>query len=137
MAGSCCTDCASPLGRSLLSFWSRGEYACQGDGCDSRLCKTCHDKRPLFVVPAGHDSNDLQHAILEKYCKSCFQNKSTLNFDRTYDVVEGTSGTIFVFVHGGSGCRTMFQAHAAELQQRFGSSWRRFQGMWHYGQETP
>jgi pimeloyl-ACP methyl ester carboxylesterase len=72
------------------------------------------------VIPAGHESNDLQHAILEKYCKSCFQNKSTVNFDRTYDVVEGTSGTIFVFVHGGSGCRAMFQAHAAELQQRFG-----------------
>jgi pimeloyl-ACP methyl ester carboxylesterase len=72
------------------------------------------------VVPADQESNDLQHAILKKYCKSCFQNKSTLNFDRTYDVLEGTSGTIFVFVHGGSGCRAMFQAHAAELQQRFG-----------------
>lgn len=66
------------------------------------------------------EPNDLDHAILKKYCKSCFQNKSTINFDGTNDIIEGTSDTTFVFVHGGSGSRAMFQAPAAELKQRLG-----------------
>jgi len=110
------------MGRSLLTFWKRGEYSCDRDGCTARLCTTCHDKHPLFCSPDAMAQNDLNRAIIQKFCKSCFQNKSTVDFSRTYDIIQGTKddNVTFVFVHGGSGCRALFHAHATELRERYG-----------------
>jgi pimeloyl-ACP methyl ester carboxylesterase len=126
MSSKTCTDCATPLGRSLWTFWNKGDYACNEDVCGSgrvdgdaccprsaRLCTKCFHQHPLFVVPS--------------FCKACFQEKSALDFSQTYDRINATpsnettsSSTIFVFVHGGSSSRAMFHGHATELNERFG-----------------
>jgi pimeloyl-ACP methyl ester carboxylesterase len=66
------------------------------------------------------DPVDVEHAILKNYCRGCFRQKSVLDFERTFEFIRGESGTIFVFVHGGSGSRTMFLEHAKELNVRYG-----------------
>jgi pimeloyl-ACP methyl ester carboxylesterase len=147
-----CTDCGSPLGRSVWSFWDKGDYGCNevkgqvvdaaaaGVCCcpkNARLCTTCFHKHPLFVVPPleDNDPNDISKGKIHRFCKACFQEKSSLDFSRTYDRINAAaappsspetekeisiSNTIFVFVHGGSSSRALFHAHAKELKERFG-----------------
>jgi len=66
---------------------------------------------------------DLSTAVLQRYCKACFQHKSTIDFDRTYETIipaAASSSTIFVFAHGAAASRVLFRAHAQELYERFG-----------------
>lgn len=120
-----CTDCGDPIGRKLLTFWKKGEYSCGGrDGCSARLCQKCHEKHPLFVPPSSEmeQQRDLHQATIQKFCKSCFQDKSVLDFSKTFDVIEGIKDdhVTFVFVHGGSASRALFRAHAMELKTKYG-----------------
>ena len=120
METTTCTDCSSHLGRPWYAFWDTNKYACDNGARSAVLCTQCHRQHPLFVVPAGAPVHDMDHATMRLYCKSCFETKSTVNFAETYTKIPGTSGTTIVFVHGGSGSRALFQAHAQELHQRFG-----------------
>lgn len=119
-----CTDCGASVGRKLLTFWKRGEFSCGREGCNARLCKACHERRPLFVMAPddGIVQNDSDKATIKKFCKKCFQEKSFIDFSRTYDVIEGMKddNVTFVFAHGGSACRALFHAHAMELRTRYG-----------------
>jgi len=88
--------------------------------------------------------NDLSKATMKKFCASCFRTMSTIahggdgdnnggsGFDRSYETVDsrgsgkgdGTTSTssdvLFIFVHGGGGCRAMFRPHAEALRDRYG-----------------
>lgn len=68
------------------------------------------------------ESNDLKkNGTVQSYSKKCFQEVSTLDFSRTYDIVEPTtthSGANIVMVHGGGASRQMYQAHARLLAER-------------------
>ena len=110
-----CTDCGKPCKRSLWKFWSEAAFSCEREGCASKLCSSCIDQHPLL-----HGSNTLAEAEICKYCKTCFQENSVLDYSRTYDDIDGNSGLTFVFVHGGTGSRAMFRAHAEELREKFG-----------------
>jgi pimeloyl-ACP methyl ester carboxylesterase len=114
---STCNDCHATLGRSVWYFWNANDNKCQGDGCQAHLCCTCNDKRPLYV-----GGNTLETATMKRFCKSCFESNSTLDFTKKYTTIDGSSDVTFVFVHGGSSSRAMFQAHAEELNKRFGHS---------------
>lgn len=117
-----CTDCGAPIGRKLLTFWKKGEYSCNREGCSARLCHACHEKHPLFVAPDGMVQYDFDRATIQRFCKTCFQTKSVIDFGRTFDVIEGMKddGVTFVFAHGGSASRALFHAHATELRTRYG-----------------
>jgi len=66
-------------------------------------------------------SNDLtKNNTVHSYTKKCFQEVSTLDFSRTYDIVEpnsttASSGITMVMVHAMGSSRQMFQAHAKIL----------------------
>ncbi|GKY91632.1 hypothetical protein MPSEU_000135100 [Mayamaea pseudoterrestris] len=111
---SACNDCNAALGRKLWSFWNANDRVCQADDCSHRLCSSCYAKHPLYV---GGDT--IETATMKQFCEFCFKSKSSLDFTKTYDVLNGSSDTIFVFVHGGSGSRAMFRGHAEELQKRY------------------
>lgn len=66
--------------------------------------------------------NDLNRATIKLFCKSCFQDKSVIDFTKTHDTIEGMKDdcVTFVFVHGGSASRALFRAHATELRARYG-----------------
>ena len=100
-----CKDCESATGRSLWTLWEPNEYDCENESCNAHLCCKCINKHPLYVVvPEDAQPRDMDHAQMKKFCKSCFQTKSHIDFTKTFDVVEGSSsGFIFVFVHGGAG----------------------------------
>ena len=117
-----CKDCESVIGRSLWTLWEPNEYDCENENCNAHLCLKCINKHPLYVVvPEDAQPHDMDHAQMKKFCKSCFQTKSYIDFTKTFDVMEGSSsGFIFLFVHGGAGSRAMFHAHAAELNKRYG-----------------
>jgi hypothetical protein len=114
MSQKTCTDCSAPSGRSLWTFWNKGDYRCNEDeeaekaaatteqaACpkNARLCTKCHCQHPLFVVPpkggggggAQHSDdnddqmNDISKGKIHLFCKSCLQQKSSLDFSRTYD----------------------------------------------------
>lgn len=120
-----CTDCGASIGWSIWKFWRKGQYSCDNDDCDAQLCGTCHGKHPLFACPpkASILHSDLDQATVKKFCKSCFQEKSVIDFSKTYDVIDGMNkddNTTFVFVHGGGASRALFKAHAVELRTRYG-----------------
>lgn len=118
-AGKTCSDCGAELRGSFWKLWHSSEHNCENNECTNVLCKDCHGKHPLAVVKEG-DPVDIDHAVLKKFCRICFRQKSFLDFEHTYDRIDGNSGTIFVFVHGGSGSRAMFLEHAKELKARYG-----------------
>lgn len=68
------------------------------------------------------ESNDLKkNNTVYSYTKECFEEESTLDFSRTYDIVEPTStpsGATLIMVHGGGASRQMFQVHAKILAEK-------------------
>jgi pimeloyl-ACP methyl ester carboxylesterase len=68
------------------------------------------------------ESNDLsKNHTVYSYTPKCFKEVSTLDFSRTYDIVQPTSefsGINFVMVHGGGASRQMYQAHAKILANK-------------------
>ena len=95
-----------------------GEKAntCEAADCDASLCKTCFAQHPLWVS----ETNDLQNGQVQRFCPSCFQARSTLSFERSFDSTASSSGTTFLFVHGASACREMFRPHATALHEQHG-----------------
>jgi pimeloyl-ACP methyl ester carboxylesterase len=85
------------------------------------LCKACHGKYPLLVVPPDKEVL-VKNGTVQHYCKSCFRSKSTIDFDKDPVVISGTSpgAATFVYVHGGGGSRQMFFEHALEMNKRHG-----------------
>lgn len=121
-----CTDCGTPLVRHWWAPWGRVEYKCANhelaapsSSCHAVLCKTCHGRYPLMVAEDGQPK-DLSHATMKQFCKPCFQAASTIDFTQSFVQMKGSSGVVFVYVHGGGGSRQMFYAHAQELNQRHG-----------------
>lgn len=116
-----CTDCGSALGRSVFACWNANDYLCMNTEkpCQARLCSACINKRPLYVVPKGKPY-EMENSEVKKFCKSCFEEKSLVDFSATYDTIKGSTGVVFVFAHGGAGCRALFRPHAQELRERFG-----------------
>jgi len=74
------------------------------------------------------ESNDLKkNNTVYSYTKKCFEEVSTLDFSRTYDIVEPATTPssslpimTFVMVHGGGASRQMFQQHAKILAEKKG-----------------
>ncbi|CAJ1958184.1 unnamed protein product [Cylindrotheca closterium] len=78
-----------------------------------------------FDASNPDESNDLKkNNTVYSYTKECFEEVSTLDFSRTYDIVEPSTSTsssktaTFVMVHGGGASRQMFQAHAKILAEK-------------------
>ncbi|CAB9509698.1 expressed unknown protein [Seminavis robusta] len=134
-----CTCCQAPLGRSLVGsvFWlmtSPNDYPCENPNktCSARLCSACHGKRPLMMLPNDDTTDDtttdtkkhqdLSKASLKCLCQPCFEETSTLDFSKTYDIVQGGSNAVFVFCHGGGASRQLYHYHALELKEQFGHS---------------
>ncbi len=128
-----CSDCGSSLGRSLWRCWDKNEFACDNDSCRqaAKLCSSCYGRHPLIPL-TDPPAPDLRTVAIKKYCRTCFQEKSVLDFQHTYESIGGegsdsknidekvTSDVVFVFVHGGASSRAMFRGHAQELSKRFG-----------------
>jgi len=132
---NCCKDCQSPLGRGLHSLWKANNYPCanntNGDkdseassSCQARLCTTCYGKHPLIRPKSSEnsDNDDPAKGIMKHYCKACFEETSTIDFSKTYDVIQGNTDNdiVWVFAHGASGSRQLFRPHAEELNKKFG-----------------
>lgn len=70
------------------------------------------------------ESNDQKkNNTVYSYTKTCFEEVSTLDFSRTYDIMEPTStssasGMAFVMVHGGGGSRQMYHQHSKILAEK-------------------
>jgi pimeloyl-ACP methyl ester carboxylesterase len=110
MTGAC-EECNVNLGCLSIA------KAC--DKCQKVLCSKCAGKFPLipFDLTMPEESNDLAtNSMVKSYCQQCFQDTSVLDFTKTYDVVNPTSGNdasaTYVMVHGGSGSRAMFRPFA-------------------------
>ena len=71
-----------------------------------------------FDATKPEESNDLSKIhVIHVYCKECFQETSTLDFDKTYEEI-GSGEVTFLMIHGGGGCRAMFRPHAEMLAKR-------------------
>lgn len=110
-----CVSCSTPIVGCWWAFWEK-ELSC--DTCGGRLCKACHGKYPLMIVPDGKEKV-LANGTVKSHCKSCFQQHSTLDFRTHHDTIQGSSGVVFVYVHGGGGSRQMYNSHALEMNQRY------------------
>lgn len=130
MTTTICTDCGLPI-KSHGLFCSRKPYYCGKKGCDAELCLTCSESYPLVLrLPSKDDKqpeskDELLKAQIQCFCSACFKQKSVLDFDKTYDIVDPPadmprSGVTLIFVHGGGGSRAMFRPHARELATRYG-----------------
>jgi len=115
----CCKDCEAVLGRSVCWLWDKNDFAC--NECEGQLCSTCYGKRPL-IEKSVDGGNDPEEGTMKQYCKSCFEQASTIDFSKTYDTIQGSSDVVWVFSHGASGCRQLFAPQAKELKERFGHS---------------
>lgn len=115
MTGAC-EECDAKLG------CFSGAKCCET--CKKILCSKCAGKFPLipFDETKPEESNDLsKNSVVKSYCKQCFQATSVLDFTKTYDVVNSTSGketSTFIMVHGGGGSRAMFRPYAEILSTK-------------------
>jgi pimeloyl-ACP methyl ester carboxylesterase len=62
----------------------------------------------------------VKNGAVQRHCRNCFREKSTIDFGTDVVVVDGTSGVTFVYGHGGGGSRQMFAEHAREINRRHG-----------------
>lgn len=109
-----------------MGFFSSKPITCHKSG--EVIDKETAGRYALIPFDKSNPDNKAANEITKKseaysYSKESFQDVSTLDFSRTYDVVEpaeGTtaSGVAFVLVHGGGGSRAMFRPHAELLSQR-------------------
>lgn len=118
MTGAC-EECDTKLG------CFSGTKACEK--CEKILCSKCAGRYPLvpFDATKPDESNDLsKNGTAKSYCKECHRQTSILDYSRTYDVVNPSSGAkaeataSFVIVHGGGGTRAMFRAYAKVFAEK-------------------
>ena len=120
----CCIDCSKPLdtskSSSFFKCWKSPQYYyCSRPECHQPQCSTCAGMYPLIM-----DDNDANTSKkIKTFCKGCFYQCSTVDFSRTYDVLQPSSSPpsdiVFVFVHGGAGSRAMFRKHADILVDKY------------------
>ncbi len=128
-----CSGCNSSFGtffnRSIICPISSG-------GCGKHFCSTCLDYACVTETnltkatssSGGSPSTvDLNKLDIECFCKSCFQKLSNLDFSTSVQIYEpkGSEDTSIIplsvlFLHGGGGCRKMFDYHAQELSSKHG-----------------
>ena len=123
-----CEDCKQTgRGGSWWPFRSSKLFHCPT--CNKSICSKCANNQAL--IPYTPNNNEepisIQKSSIKCYCKSCYQRISTLDYSRTYDVIEptadykddneneNTNTTTLIWVHGGGGCRRMFHPHAKLL----------------------
>lgn len=116
---STCTECQSNFGCLMGKA-----TACHK--CDTDLCSNCASKNALVpfdpVDPETSDDMSKNHKVFT-YCTKCFQQVSTLDFSKTYDLFEPSpkdksNGVTFLMVHGAGGTRSMYRPHARELAKK-------------------
>jgi pimeloyl-ACP methyl ester carboxylesterase len=93
---------------------------CAKDGCDNLMCYKCAGNCPLIVK----DGSGFYSSTIQCFCSPCFRELSVLDYTKTYDLLQPTEGVqvggcVFVFVHGGGGCRKMFSKHAEILMKKY------------------
>eukprot|EP00759_Apiculatamorpha_spiralis_P014410 PhF_6_TR21057/c0_g1_i1/m.30319 len=99
-----CHDCGFVFG------WTSRKYTCPS--CKKGpLCWTCMNNA---VVKNAATVSPGQAFEVESQCYKCFQSHVTLDFKKSVDVYGPENGKALsiVMVHGGGGCRLMFQPHA-------------------------
>lgn len=112
-----CIEC----NRSINGFSCiRKPSKCAKDGCDNFMCYKCAGNNPLIVK----DGSGIYSQTTQCYCRLCFRELSVLDFTKTYDVLQPAEGVqdggfVFVFVHGGGGCRKMFSKHAEIMVEKY------------------
>lgn len=122
-----CPECNVPnaLSRSCLSK----PVACFQ--CDKSICATCGGKFALIPFDRSNPNNDEANKLTKEtatsrsYCKKCYEEVSTLDWTKTYDVVDASvksseAVVTLVMVHGGGGSRQMFRPHAETLSSEYG-----------------
>merc|ERR1712110_496985 len=92
--------------------------------CDKVLCRKCAGDNALipFDPQDPECSNDIaKNNIVLTYCKDCFKRVSALDFSKTFDVCEPSTGRdtgiTLLMVPGGGSSRNMFLPHARELSK--------------------
>lgn len=101
-----CSDCQNEI-RHHLYYFNRPTKCARND-CNNQMCKDCMGKNPLIVDD-----------VVKCFCKICFRELSTIDFEKNYEIVQGKSNFVFVFVHGGGGNRKMFYKHAELLCEKY------------------
>ncbi len=115
-----CADCSVEFGIFTWRHWcppvSRG-------GCGKCVCHACLS---YALVTAADFAADTEKgglaAPISILCKSCFQRESSLDFSSTVTILGPPAGDApsVLFLHGGGGCRLMFQHHAQVLAEERG-----------------
>ena len=90
------------------------------------MCSTCANMYPLIPFDKSKPpdiANDItKNNVIESFCKTCFQETSTLDFTKTYDDLQPTGDggdnntkVTFVIVHGGGACRSLYKPYGERL----------------------
>jgi pimeloyl-ACP methyl ester carboxylesterase len=112
-----CSSCQ--IGFNPLLFQSPSICPIAHGGCGKSFCSKCID----YACCTEADGKKYgMKASIYNFCKECFKKVSNVDFERTFTVYgpeKGTSRSI-VFVHGGGGCRRMFDYHAKHFSEKKG-----------------
>jgi pimeloyl-ACP methyl ester carboxylesterase len=123
-----CVDCNANIGQgSCLFFPSSKSLNCAA--CNKSICAKCANDQALIPYTSNEDGEPLpiQKSSIKCHCKSCYQSVSTLDYSRTYDIIEPAADeadentnttTTLLWVHGGGSCRKMFMPHAKYLSKQ-------------------
>jgi pimeloyl-ACP methyl ester carboxylesterase len=88
-------------------------------GCGYKFCSTCLNYS--CITEAGGNELGMKAPIIS-YCKECFKKNCGLDYSSNYTTYGPEVGTApaVLFIHGGSGCRSMFDYHAKFLSEKRG-----------------
>ncbi len=108
---STCWNCKRRF-RTLLAH----RYLCSSNdgGCGKYFCGWCLN----YSCINEKNSKELGNkAPISSYCKECFKINSSLDFNTSCTIFGPAMGEApaILFLHGGGGCRTMFEHHAKQL----------------------
>jgi pimeloyl-ACP methyl ester carboxylesterase len=106
--------------RTFGIFFSPGYECPQGSGgCGKKFCSKCLN----YACVTEKDGKELgMKAPVTSFCKGCFQQNSLLDFSTNVTIYgpEIHESPAVLFLHGGGGCRTMFDYHAKTLSEQKG-----------------
>lgn len=88
-------------------------------GCGRGFCSKCID----YACCTELDAKEFgMKAPIYNFCKECFKKVSNLDFESNYTIYGPEKGTTkaIVFLHGGGGCRKMFDYHAKYFSEKKG-----------------
>lgn len=125
MTSSNCVDCNANIGRGSCCF-SRSSKLLNCAACNKSICSKCANDQALIpYTPNNEEPIPITKSSIKCYCKSCYRSVSTLDYSRTYDVIEPAAdeadkntNTTLLWLHGGGGCRNMFIPHAKYLSKQ-------------------